>query len=250
MRIRDAIGPGIPEELRVAAEQTFAEIQKHFSRRQWKTAGLDSGHFTEAIRRIVDFLLFGNYRPIGRSLKRFDEKLLAEYASASGDEGLRILIPRQLWALYALRNKRSIGHLGVEPAQELDATILLYGSKWVLGELIRLTTDLSEPEAKTVLDQVISRQLTAIWREGDIVRVINPKASAKDKILLLLAFVGDYAEQDLKSTTEYKHTSNFRALLRDLHKKGLIHFDGRLCKITPNGSTEAEKLNDKFASGI
>jgi len=250
MQIQDALGSIIPEELRRAVDETFVDIQKHYARREWKTAGIDSGHFTEAVRRILDHLLFGAYRPIGKSLQSFNEKLLAKYASASGDEGLRLLIPRQLWALYALRNKRSIGHLGIEPARELDATILLYGAKWVLGELIRLTTDLQPAQAEAVLDRVISQQIIAVWREGDVVRVLNPRANAREKVLLILSFVGDYDRSDLQKVVEYKNPSDFKKVLRKLHSEGLVHFSDPKCQITPLGIEDARKINERYGGEI
>lgn len=247
MEIVHAIGSDIPLELREAAERTFSEIQKHFLRKNWKTAGIDAGHFAEAIRRIVDFKLTGKYTPIGKTLPPFNEKALLAYRDATGDESLRILIPRQLWALYALRNKRSIGHLGPEPANELDAVILLYGAKWVLGELIRITTNLPVAEARSIVDRVIERQILSIWQEGEIIKVLDPKASAREQVLLVLTFIGDRSEDELRAIAEYSNKTNFRKVLKRLHSEKLINFDPAKCQVSPTGVNEAERLNDKYS---
>jgi hypothetical protein len=238
-----------PTDVAEAIERSYLEIVRHYVFRNWKTSGLDAGHFVEAVRRHLDNALFGSYTPIGKSLPNFNEALLAKYVSATGDESLRILIPRQLWALNALRNKRSIGHLGAEPASELDATMLLYGAKWVLGELIRLSPQSDKTGARDLLDRIIERQEVAIWRETDLIRVLDPKVSARDQVLLILALTGDKSESELRTHTRYKNATNFRAILRRLDKANLIAYTSNKCRISPTGIREAKALSQRLSLG-
>jgi len=245
MRIADALGSA-PRDVAEAIERCYLEIVRHYVFRNWKTSGLDAGHYVEAVRRLIDHALFGTYVPIGRTLPAFNEALLARYAAAAGDESLRILIPRQLWALNALRNKRSIGHLGALPATELDATMLLYGAKWTLGELIRLAPQ-SDPGAATdLVNRIIERQEMAIWSEGDFIRVLNPKATAREQVLLILAFTGDKSEEELRTHTRYKNSTDFRKVLRKLDSENLISYDPARCRISPTGIPAAESLSQKY----
>lgn len=246
MDIKNALGSSIPEELRESVEKTFSELQKNYLRRDWKSVGIDAGHFVEATRRIVDHILFGKYKPIGKSLDSFNESALAKYRDAPADESLRILIPRQLWALYSLRNKRSIGHLGVGPALQIDANILLYGSKWIVAELVRLTSGLPVHAAMILVDSIVEHHVSPIWREGEITRILNPKMVARDQVLILLSFVGEMGEEKIRSIVEYKNFSNFRKILRRLHEAKLIEYSGALCKVSPTGFKEAQYLVDKY----
>src|SRR6266852_4686573 len=85
---------------------TFKEVEKHFFMRSWKTSELDSGHFVEAARRFVDFRLSGAYTPIGATLATFNSNELRRLESAAGPEAYRLHIPRALFSIYGLRNKR------------------------------------------------------------------------------------------------------------------------------------------------
>lgn len=249
MRIRDALGADAPTDVAAAIEEKYLEVLRHYVRRNWKTSGLDAGHFVEAARRLLDFRLFGTYTPIGRKLPTFNEKLLQQYRDASGDESYRILIPRQLWSLNALRNKRSIGHLGVEPANEIDATMLLYGAKWVLGEFVRLAPQADAKAARNLIDRIIERQEVAIWREGDLIRVLDPRVKAREQVLLILAFTGDHSEDDLQNHVRYKNAANFKKILKRLDQANLIAYDPARCRISPTGIFEAEKLSQALTTG-
>jgi hypothetical protein len=41
--------------------EAFMEVQKHFHLKAWKTSELDSGHFVEGVRRLLEHRLFGHY---------------------------------------------------------------------------------------------------------------------------------------------------------------------------------------------
>lgn len=243
MRIRDALGADAPTDVAAAIEEKYLEVLRHYVRRNWKTSGLDAGHFVEASRRLLDFRLFGTYAPIGKTLPTFNEGLLQKYRDAPGDESYRLLIPRQIWSLNALRNKRSIGHLGVEPANEIDATMLLYGAKWVLGEFVRLAPQVDSIAARDLIDRIIKRQEVAIWREGDLIRVLDPKVKAREQILLILAFTGDKSENELRTHVGYKNPTNFKKILKRLDQAKLIAHDAARCRISPTGIFEAERLS-------
>ena len=47
---------------------------------------------------------------------------------------------------------------------------------------------------------------------------------------------------DLIKNIEYSNKSTFKKILKDLHKKRLIEFDGANCTISPKGSNQAEQI--------
>lgn len=183
MELRSTLALASTQEIGEALASTYSDIVEHYVLRKWKSAGLDAGHFVEAARRFLELKLFGSATPISKALSQFNEATLKKYADASGDEAYRILIPRTLWALFALRNKRSIGHLGAVPASELDAALLLNGAKWVLAEIIRLESNLTVDETRQLVADVIARQQPVIWREGGITRVLDSSMDARQRCL-------------------------------------------------------------------
>lgn len=245
MKISEALGSDIPLALREVVERTFLDLERHYLAREWQSVGSDCGHFVEAVRRIIEHYLFGSYTPVGKSLPAFNEACLKSYENKSGEDSLRILLPRLLYSLYALRNKRSMGHLGLEPAKQMDAMLLLYGAKWSLAELIRLTSDADVSEAFLLINRLSEHEISPIWREGDIIRVLDPKASARDKVILVLGLVGPMSDKRLQQIVEYKHASNFKKILKRLHASKLIEYSGADCSISPLGLADAKRLSEK-----
>lgn len=140
-----------------------------------------------------------------------------------------------------------MGHLGAGPALQIDASILLNGAKWVVAELIRLTSDLQVDEAVKIIDRIVEHELSPIWREGEVTRILNPKVPARDQALILLAFVGEMDEEKLRSIIEYKNVTNFRKILRRLHDAKLVEYSSKLITISPTGFREAKALAEKYA---
>ncbi len=224
-----------------AVLQAYDEIESNFCARKWKASELDSGHFVEAVRRIVENVLFGKYTPIGRSLASFNDGELRRYEQAAGDQSYRILIPRALKSIYGLRNKRGVGHLANITPNEMDSTYILATVKWVLAELLRLASQASADHVQAQISQIVERRVPAIWKVGDISRILDPKCTARDQILIHLY---DYSPQnisDLMTKIEYKNRVNFLKIAKRLHAAGMIHLvNGQDCLITPIGVVEAE----------
>lgn len=242
MKLRDFLIDASNEEIGSSLAATYNSIAQHFMLRRWKYLGLDAGHFVEAARRFIELKLFGEATPVAKNLTNFDEAALNSYIKAKGEDAYRILIPRTLWSLYALRNKRSIGHLGAVPASEIDATLLLNGAKWVLSEIVRLESTISATETRDLVTSIISRQQPAIWIENDIVRIMDNSLGAREKSLIALGFVGPMSEEKVRGIVRYKNATNFRKILKRLDEKNSISYSVDNCVISPTGLDEAERL--------
>ena len=158
MNITTTLAASLPRALVDALLSAQKEIEGNYLHRKWKASELDAGHFVEAARRIIEHRLFGTYTPIGKDLPTFNDRLLQQYEQASGDQSYRILIPRVLRAIYGIRNKRGVGHLGLISPNEMDATLILYNVKWVIAEILRLESGLAVSDIQKVIEHVIERQ--------------------------------------------------------------------------------------------
>ncbi|NMW31721.1 hypothetical protein HKD42_06580 [Altererythrobacter sp. RZ02] len=241
MNLNDFLVQASNEEVGNALTVAYDDIVTHYTLGRWKYAGLDAGHFVEAARRFLELKLFGAATPISKGLSNFGDKALSSYLNGNGDESYRILIPRTLWSIYALRNKRSIGHLGAVPASEIDATLLLSGAKWVLSEIVRIESSLTAEDTRELVNSLIARQQPTIWRDGQVLRVLDSSHETREKVLILLAFNGDMSETALRDASQYKNLNNFRKILRRLDEKNLISYTPDLCKISPSGLCLAEE---------
>ena len=235
MKLLDVLAAASTPAIAKAITESYAEIVKHYTLRNWKTAGLDAGHFVEAVRRFLENRLLGKATPIGKPLPKFNDGALKSYENAVGDDSYRVLIPRVLFGIYAIRNKRSIGHLGAVQASEIDAMLLMNSAKWIVAELVRLNSTGSAESTRNLVELLIQREIGVLWQEGEVVRILDTKLVARDQVLVLLAERGDLPPNELRRIIEYKKPKDFMAILKSLHDKRLIELTADMAKISPKG---------------
>lgn len=241
--IEAVLNSSFPRHLSDALLRGYRDMERHYSLHNWKTSELDAGHFVEAVRRALEHKLFGSYTPIGENLPLFNDAELKRYEQAHGDVSYRVLIPQVLKTIANIRNKRGVGHLGVISPNEMDATYIVYASKWVLAELVRLNSDHTPSETEAAIGAVIERRLGVIWKHGGIARVLADNLTARQQILVLLHDRSPQTEDELRSAVEYKNPTNFRSILSGLHRERLIEYSrGRPIHLSPKGAKDAEEL--------
>jgi hypothetical protein len=247
MTITDILKSGFDAAIAKAIVDAYQEISGNYNLRKWKPIELDAGHFVEAIRRALDLELTGRYVPFSRSLPQFDDNALKHYEQQSGHESYRLLIPRALKAIYNIRNKRGVAHISYISPNEMDATFILYTVKWILAELVRLKSGLSVTETQKLIDALVERQYSLIWKEGAVTSIIIPGMKARDQILVFLYDDSPKTDQELQRVIEYSYTTKFTKILRKLHNDKLIyyHADGK-CRISPRGLIAAEQIIQKY----
>ncbi len=244
MKIRKILITGYPDAVVDALLEAYREIEENHFLHKWKASELDAGHFVEAARRMLEHKLLGSATALGTSLPNFHDAELKRYERASGDESLRILIPRILWSVYGIRNKRGVGHVGPVSPNQMDSSLILGAVKWVLAEFIRLESGLSTSDTQQLVDEIIERRLDLIWKHGDVVRVQDTRIKAKDQVLLLLYDNSPQKAGDLRAAIEYKNEADFRKILKTLHKARLIEYSATSgdCVLTSKGIIEAEAI--------
>tara|TARA_R110002096_G_scaffold436009_1_gene665082 strand:- start:57587 stop:58345 length:759 start_codon:yes stop_codon:yes gene_type:complete len=222
---------------------TFKEVEKSYFLKSWKTSELDAGHFVEAVRRFLEYKLFGKYTPIGKNLPVFNDTTMNNYLQAKGDDSYRIHLPRVLLAIYGIRNKRGVGHLSQISPSHLDATLILSSAKWILGELIRLNSTYPAEETSKMVDHIVERNIEGIWEEDDITRILVEGLILKEKIIFVLYSTEEKNDVRIKEIIEYSNKTYFTKALEELHKNRLIEYKNNgECIISPKGIIYAEKL--------
>lgn len=208
------------KEISIFILDSYKGIQDNFLIKKWKPSELDAGHFVEAVRRAIELELFKKFTPVGKKLHNFDDSILKKYENITGDESFRLLIPRILKAIYNIRNKRGVSHISKVSPNEMDATYILYSTKWVLSEIIRLKSNLPISKTQKLVDAIIERQIGLIWQTKTTTkRILDAKMQASKQILVFLFNQSPLTEAELIKRVEYKNATNFTKLLRYLHKK-------------------------------
>lgn len=240
----------LPNGLRKDLLDAFNQIVRNYREGRWEPAELNGGKLCEAAYTVVRGRVDGSYQ--ARSGKPRDLlKACREMEHESWPErSVKIQIPRMITALYEIRNNRGVGHAGgdVDP-NYMDATAVLYMSKWLLAEIVRLLHTLSTDEATKLVDALVEREVALVWSSGDIKRVLKPGLTWKQKMLLLLVSEpGEVAEKDLLRWIEHPGLSRFRRdVLRPAHKAKLIELDeaSGFVKLLPPGVEQAEQLLER-----
>lgn len=225
----------------------YAEIVTNFAEGRWEPSELNGGKFCEAVYTVIDGYMGGTYQARAskpNNMPAACHKLETVYPSAHRSP--RIQIPRMIVALYEIRNNRGVGHAGgdVNPNQ-MDATAVLYMSKWLMAELVRLLHGLTTDEATELVEALVEREVALVWKWGDKRRVLKAGLTQKQQVLLLLSSVNEATETDLVSWLEHKRVSDLRKnVLRPMHADRLVDYDEMTMtlRLLPPGIAEAEAL--------
>ena len=246
--IQAVLGAVYPTELASSMLTSYKNALIEYKKGHWQYFGNEVGQFIEVARRIIEHQLDGKYTPLTDKLSIFSEKVLAAYEGHSGavSEVYRIVIPRILYAMYCLRNKRGMIHKSHIIPNKMDASVLLGNTKWVLAELFRQASTLPFAEPENAIDSIMCRETSLVWDTGSSLRILDAKMAARDKVLCLLYIKDGQNETDLQYNIEYKNSSNFREILKSLHKEKLIEYSGGKCTISPIGIQKAEKLLSSY----
>ncbi len=239
---------GIPARLRASVLSAHRKAVQNYSEGRWGSSELNGGKLCEATYRIIEWHITGNYTRLGDSIPNFERGCqgFAQADKAEFPQSVRLTIPRVLIALYDVRNKRGVGHLGGDVDENhMDAELVLALSNWLVAELVRVFYSTTPEEAAALVDGVVEKRIPLVWDLGSRRRVLNPKMSARDKTLVLLyhSYPKACFEADLVRDTGHSNASVYRRdVLRQLHKDALVDYDDveRRALISPLGRRHVE----------
>jgi len=219
-----------PNTLRDELLVAYNQILRNYREHRWEPSELNGGKLCEIIYSIIRGFVDGKF-PAKAKKPRNMVDACRDFEKADSTKftrSVRIQIPRMLLALYEIRNNRGVGHIGgdVSPNQ-MDATVVVGTSKWLMAELIRLFHDVDTKTASQVVDALTERSIPLIWEIDGKLRVLRPSMSMRDKTLAILYQVaGSVAESDLVNWVEHSNPSAYRRdVLRKAHKAKLIEYD-------------------------
>ena len=242
-KIKNILINNLPEELIDELLENYVNSLKEFRKGNWKYFSTEIATFNEIIFRILEYLLTANYTAINNKLPKFNEKVLLTWeAIPNKDENIRIIIPRILYSMFCIRNKRGAIHKNHIIPNKMDANLLLSNAKWIISELIRTYSSLGMDDAENLIDSIQSKEVDFIWNVDSNVRILNLELKCQEQILVLLYIYNTLSIDELLKNIEYSNKSVFKKYLVTMHKKRLLELMGDKCTISPIGIVEAEKL--------
>ena len=235
----------IPSELTDRLIRRYSDASEKYLFQDWDGASQAIGKVVEIAFRIVEYEVSGNFTPFDKALPKFDTVFLQKLESQNRGiaDSWRCIIPRFLFAMYAIRNRRGIAHESEISPNYIDATELYYSMKWVLCEIIRLDSDKNIDEIENTIKAIETRRIDPIWSNGKVSRVLIEGLTCEEQVLVLLFVNHEETVDKLLLDTEYSQKSRFKnKILAGLHKKRLIEYDDPICTILPKGCKVAEGL--------
>lgn len=243
--VADAFG-SLPTRLREQLLDAFSRIVINFREGHWEPSELNGGKLCEVVYSVLNGIASGSFPASATKPRNFVDACKALESATSAPHSVRITVPRVLVAMFEFRNNRGAGHVGgdVDP-NHMDATFVLYASKWVMAELVRLLHSVSLEHATSLVEKLIQRELPAVWPVADTRRVLLPGLTTRQQVLLLLYHEDrPVMDRDLASWVNSKHLGNFRrdVLVRE-HDAMTLHYDQttRLVHLSPVGTTQIEE---------
>jgi len=248
--VQSLVASGIPQELADAVVTEYLSVKRRFYLGDHRPTGVDGGRYCEAVTRVLEHILLGAYTPMGRTLPSLDDRRLNAFMNAAGHaDGLRILIPKALYFVYGIRNKRDVAHLsdGINPNLQ-DATVVVGTLDWIMAELVREFHSTGASEAQALISDLVKREVPVV-EEIDGQPVCSKDLKVGDKALVFLYRAGREAGLDLKELQrQMRHSdaSNLRKAMLRLDQAGLVllHPVSGRAHITSSGlaAVESRKL--------
>lgn len=241
----------LPPELRNPLIAEYRDIVANYVERRWRPSELSGGRFCEIVYTILDGHASNTYANAPTKPGNFVDACRRLEQNTSVPRSFQILIPRLLPALYEIRNNRNVGHVGgdVDP-NHMDSVAVLTTANWIMAELVRVLHQLpSMNDAQAVVDALAERRVPLIWQDGDKKRILDPKMSLPEQVLVLLAGdSGPTPANNLLVWTECSGRGYLNKLLRRLHKAREVEFDEQKdeVQILPPGSSRAEAVIAKY----
>lgn len=235
----------LPNELVGELLSEFEALRQRFLLRDWGPGELNGGRFGEATLRILEWMMDGQYTPIGKQLNRNSIIKRVENDS-SLPEGQRFHVRRSVELLLDIRNKRDVGHLGAGiDVNRMDSELVLRLCSWVLAEMVREFGQADPETAQSLIDKISAERVPWIEEvDGDLL-VLATELPAAQRALLALhrAHPSAVPISELRSMVRYSHSTQFKTkVLEALTKDLRIHIKNGAATITSKGIKEIEAV--------
>lgn len=237
----------LPEGLRGELLQEYGGITKNFARREWRSAELNGGRFSEIVYSILKGHVDGTYPETAYKPDDFPSacRNLGKADKTVFSQSVRLGIPRVLVGLYDIRNNRDVGHVGGDvDANHMDAAYVLHAAQWVMAELVRIFHDTKVEIATKMVDALVDRTVPIIWEVNGRRRIQDPNMRLADKTLLLLyGSTAGVTDEVLCKDLKHARLRDYKRVLRTLDAQVMVEYDeaSRLVAISPNGEKYVEE---------
>jgi len=219
--------------------ESYSEMQRRFLLQDWKPTELDGGQFCESIARAF-YQLDSGHITNSQLPGEIISKLLDKSSPHRLDVKDRSHFSKTLSLVYKFRSDRGAIHISPRySANHLDATLLIYGVKWLLSDFLRISMQEKPEKIAELIEAIIEIETPLIHTADGIPLVLDYKVRPLEEVLVQLFFAKD-GKLPKKKLYEYtkQGTTAINGAVAWLIKKRLIrklNDQGKSLMITPTG---------------
>ncbi len=249
------ISPPLDEALADSLLTEFVDLERRFALSDWEPATLDGGQFAEVASRIVYHLDSGTLN------RRKGVDACLSYVEDTQDSNQHSFTTRRealhfckaLRLIYKFRSQR--GAIHIDPgytANELDSTLVLSLSRWVMSDLLRIYWNGDRAVVASAIREIIRYPVPAIFEVDGRSFVLATGCSAQEEILLLLHNAGEagMGRTEIGKAVMIPAPRVTRVLktLISKDKRQVVKRSDGLYQLTPNGTKRVQdELSEKLS---
>ena len=210
---------------------------------------LEGGHFAEYAFRICEHACTGTFTPIGTALRPVDQLVRRLGSSASGHDSFRLHIPRVLFGIFEIRNRRGVGHpSGDVNPNEADSEFVTTSASWVVAEMLRHAYNTDMESAQALVDSLVKRHSPLVEDIDGFPKLLRPELSVPERVLVLLNHRRTPTPlAELRKALPTVSGSRLAQILGDLEKSALAHAGNTGYVLTRRGIESVETVNHSNA---
>jgi hypothetical protein len=234
-----ALATKLPKALAESLVDQFLRLRQDYA--STALGGSAPGKFVETTVQVLQFLESGKFdaKPdVDAYLRGLDSR------TCCLDEGLRHCASRVARAMYTLRNKRNIAHLGTVDPNRYDLRLLVNCAQWVLTEIVRTVGSISMEEAGKLVE-FVQMPASEIVEDFGTHRLVLRDVSISDEILLLLktAYPGVVTVKTISQCLSRRNSGSVKNAIRGLWESKAIEGSAKLgYKLTQLGLVSATSV--------
>lgn len=235
------LAAGVPADLVAEVIAAYQEAKTRFHRRDYRPSSVEGARFSEAVFRVLQWAALGTYTAVGANLPKVPTLLGQLAQTTSADDSIRIHIPRTLQAVYDIRNKRNVAHLGSIEIGLQDSGLVIHILDWVMTELVRLYHNVPTAEAQKIIEDIVKKEVPAVQVIDGFPRLLKDVAGTHHMLLLLYreGAAGMEASQ-LRAWLPDNHRRNYARNVKTLDERHHVHLSGERVFLTDLGIAEVE----------
>ena len=187
--VRSTLAHALPTDIADELLRQHARAHQRFQAADDEGCLEAAGKYAEAGIRCNQWVARGSCVPLSDCLPAFDQlvRTIESTPAGAAPEGLRVITPRVLHALYTIRSKRGGGHVSGEvTAQRVDAHLCLNMADWFLAELIRVLSKLPLDQGQALVESLVQQHIPAVYHDEHVRVVTRTDLQLDDEILVLL----------------------------------------------------------------